>query len=320
VPECIRGQPGRGKFLPAERPPGRRGRVRPDVRVLMLTPGTLGDVVAPAGLGERLRAAGHEVTIVADAPYAQLAADGGCASHPVPADLRQIVAASAAGPRRQAGRRLRVLLREMTRYFDLAATAALEAAPGSGAVLFNAVAPYGSDIAEGLHTPSIGTYLQPAEPSAAYPPLATRLPSLGGLGNRIAGNLAQKMPASYDKACTRVRRELGLPAESRRAAGKRRRREDQPIHHGISPVVLPRPRDWRPGLHLDGYWWPPRPPGWTAPGDVVSFLSSGPVPIIITFRSTPNAQAAAETAVCHRRPAGGAACHRPGTRRRGRRG
>lgn len=274
------------------------------MRVLMLAPGTLGDVVAPAGLGERLRATGHEVTIVADAPYAQLAADGGCAFHPVPADLRQIVAASAAGPRRQAGRRLRVLLREMTRYFELAATAALEAAPGSGAVLFNAVAPYGSDIAEGLHTPSIGTYLQPVEPSAAYPPLATKLPSLGGLGNRIAGNLAQMMPASYDKACTQVRRELGLPAESRRAAGKRRRREDQPIHHGISPVVLPRPRDWRPGLHLDGYWWPPRPLGWTAPGDVVSFLSSGPVPIIITFGSTPTAQAAAETAVIAARQAG----------------
>jgi UDP:flavonoid glycosyltransferase YjiC (YdhE family) len=270
----------------------------------MLAPGTLGDVAAPAGLGERLRDAGHEVTIVADAPYAQLAADAGCAFQPVPADLRQIVAASAVGSQRQAPRRLRVLLRDMTRYFELAATAALEAAPGTGAVLFNAVAPYGSDIAEGLHIPSIGTFLQPVEPSAAYPPLATKLPSLGGLGNRIAGNLAQMMPASYDKACAQVRRELGLPAESRRAAERRRRREDQPVHHGISPVVLPRPRDWRPGLHLDGYWWPPRPPGWTPPADLVSFLSSGPAPIIITFGSTPTAQVTAQTAVTAARQAG----------------
>jgi sterol 3beta-glucosyltransferase len=70
------------------------------MRVLMLAPGTLGDVAAPAGLGERLRDAGPDVTIVADTPYAQLAADAGCAFQPVPADLRQIVAASAAGPRR----------------------------------------------------------------------------------------------------------------------------------------------------------------------------------------------------------------------------
>jgi sterol 3beta-glucosyltransferase len=267
------------------------------MRVLMLAPGTVGDVAAPAWLGKRLRAAGYDVTIVADAPYAQLAADAGCAFQPVPADLRQIVAASVAGPRRQTGRRLRVLLGEMTRYFELAATAALEAAPGSGAVLYNAVAPYGSDIAEGLHIPSIGTFLQPAEPSAAYPPLATKLPSLGGPGNRIAASLAQRLPASYDKACAQVRTELALPAESRRAAKHRRRREDQPVHHGISPAVLPRPRDWRPGLHLDGYWWPPQPPGWIPPGDVVSFLGSGPAPIVITFGSTPTAQAAAETAV-----------------------
>jgi sterol 3beta-glucosyltransferase len=38
------------------------------MRVLMLAPGTLGDVAPPAGLGARLQAAGHDVTIVADAP------------------------------------------------------------------------------------------------------------------------------------------------------------------------------------------------------------------------------------------------------------
>jgi UDP:flavonoid glycosyltransferase YjiC (YdhE family) len=141
------------------------------------------------------------------------------------------------------------------------------------------------------------------EPSAAYPPMATKLASLGGAGNRVAGNLTQLMPASYDTACAQVRRELGLAAKSRRAA-ERRRREDQPVHHGISPVVLPRPRDWRPGLYLDGYWWPPQPPGWTPPGDLVGFLGSGPAPVIITFGSTPASQAASRAAVTAARQAG----------------
>lgn len=212
------------------------------MRVLMLAPGTLGDVAAPAGLGARLRAAGHDVTIVADAPYAHLAADAGCAFAPVPADLRQIVAAHAAGPGRQAPRRLRALLGDMARYFRLAATAALEAAPGTGTVLFNAVAPYGSDIAEGLRIPSIGTFLQPMEPSAAYPPVAAKLPSLGSLTNRLAGTLAQVMPASYDSACAQVRTELGLPAESRRAAGHRRRRRPAcpPRDQSCCPAPPPR--------------------------------------------------------------------------------
>jgi UDP:flavonoid glycosyltransferase YjiC (YdhE family) len=274
------------------------------MRLLMLAPGTVGDVAPPAGLGARLQAAGHEVTIVADAPYAHLAADAGSTFQPVAADLRQLIAASADGPRRQAPRRLRALLREMTRYFSLAATAAVQAAPDADAVLVNAAAPYGSDLAEGLHIPSFGIFLQPVEPSAAYPPVITKLPSLGGLGNRLAGTLAQMMPASYDQACAQVRRELGLPAESRRAAERRRRREDQPVHHGISPIVLPRPRDWRPGLHLDGYWWPLRPPGWTPPGDLVSFLGAGPAPVIIAFGSTSTSEAEAGTAVTAARQAG----------------
>ena len=74
----------------------------------MLAPGTTGDVAAPAGLGARLRETGHDVTIVADAPCAQLAADAGCAFRPVAADLRQLVAVSAAGPRRQAAQRRRL--------------------------------------------------------------------------------------------------------------------------------------------------------------------------------------------------------------------
>jgi UDP:flavonoid glycosyltransferase YjiC (YdhE family) len=84
------------------------------MRVLMLAPGTLGDVAAPAGLGARLQAAGHDVTIVADALYAHMAADASCMFQPVPAELRQLIAASATGPRRQAPRRLRALLRAMT--------------------------------------------------------------------------------------------------------------------------------------------------------------------------------------------------------------
>jgi UDP:flavonoid glycosyltransferase YjiC (YdhE family) len=61
------------------------------MRVLMLAPGTRGDVAPFAGLGARMRGAGHDVVIVADAPYAQLAQDAGCAFHPVPADLREVI-------------------------------------------------------------------------------------------------------------------------------------------------------------------------------------------------------------------------------------
>jgi hypothetical protein len=246
------------------------------MRVLMLAPGTHGDVAAPTGLGARLQAAGHGVTIVADAPYAQLAADAGCAFQPVPADLRQIVAASAAGPGRQAGRRLRALLRDMARYFELAAMVALEAAPGTDAVLFNAVAPYGRDIAEGLRVPSIGMFLQPTEPSAAYPPMATKLASLGGVGNRVAGNLTQLMPASYDTACAKSEENSGwLPraaappnaaAASASWAAVRRpssSHSEAPPPHRLLPKP-PSPPLGRPGNASSSRTQPPTSPAATA--------------------------------------------------------
>jgi sterol 3beta-glucosyltransferase len=68
--------------------------------------------------------------------------------------------------------------------------------------------------------------------------------------------------------------------------------------------VLPPPRDWRPGLHLDGYWWPVWPPDWTPPADLASFLAGGAPPVVITFGSTPASQAAARVAVAAARQAG----------------
>ena len=68
----------------------------------------------------------------------------------MPADLRQLIAASAAGTRRQAPRRLQVLLRDMAKYFGLAAIVALQAARGTDAVLVNVVAPLGEEIIDVL--------------------------------------------------------------------------------------------------------------------------------------------------------------------------
>lgn len=242
--------------------------------------------------------------IVADAPYAQLAQDAGCAFHPVPADLREVISTTWNSPRRLTPGAFRANLRAQAGYFGLAATAALAAAPGAEVVLVNAVAPFGHDIAESLGVPSIGAFLQPMEPSAAYPPVLVGTRGLGGPGNRLAGTLLRFAPALYDRACAQVRRELGLQKESRRAAERRRRRAGQPVHHGISPVVLPRPRDWRPGLHLDGFWWPTRTPGWTPPSDLADFLAAGSAPVVIGFGSTGSGERVSEIVVAAARQAG----------------
>ncbi len=103
----------------------------------------------------------------------------------------------------------------------------------------------------------------------------------------MAGRLALLVRTPYDPACVRVRSELGLPPENRRVAQRRRRAEGMPVHHGISPVVLPRPLDWPPGLSLDGFWWPPVPANWSPPAELTAFLDAGSPPVVISLGSLP---------------------------------
>ncbi|MGW7431575.1 glycosyltransferase, partial [Streptomyces sp. NPDC054861] len=71
-------------------------------------------------------------------------------------------------------------------------------------------------------------------------------------------------------------------------AGARRRpppRQDWPVHHGFSPFVQPRPADWRPGLTVDGYWWPYDAATAELPREVRDFLDAGPAPVFVGLGS-----------------------------------
>ncbi|WP_323096830.1 glycosyltransferase [Intrasporangium sp. YIM S08009] len=256
------------------------------MRILSLAPGTRGDVAPAAGLGEAFTIDGHEVTIVAGAEHASLVTEVGCAHVPIDASMTP--------PGDESG--VRAYLDVLRRYMDAAATSALAALDPDrpfDVVLTNAISPYGHDIAEHLGVPSAAALLQPAEPSAAYPPMIASARDLGRLGNRLAGRLAERVRTPYDPACARVRSELGLPPESRVAAQRRRRREGMPVHHGMSPAVLPRPDDWSERLALDGFWWYPTPADWQPPADLAAFLDAGPAPVVVTLGSLPPGTATA---------------------------
>ncbi|MGW7018674.1 glycosyltransferase [Streptomyces decoyicus] len=257
------------------------------MKVLILSPGTRGDVAPATGLGAAFVADGHEVTIVANAEYEPLVTAAGCTLAPITTPLGPEEDESANAPSGA-----RAYLAALRIYMDQAATVALDAAPGAEAVLTNAISPYGHDIAEGLGVPSVDALLQPWQPSAAYPPVIFGWRDLGRTGNRLAGRIARQIPTPYDAACARIRSELGLPPETRRATQRRRRAQGQPVHHGISPAVLPRPADWPAHLTLDGFWRPHAPKGWSPPAELCEFLDAGPAPVVITLGSiSPNSAA-----------------------------
>ena len=139
------------------------------MRVLMITPGTRGDVAPMAGLGHRLRTMGFDVAIAANAAHAPLVTAAGCEHRNLPGDMGALVSPAAPG-KRPTGTDLRRYMNELGDYMDLAATGTLAAAEdGADVILANAIAPYAYDVAEALGIPAVGAHLQPTEPSTAYP-------------------------------------------------------------------------------------------------------------------------------------------------------
>jgi len=145
----------------------------------------------------------------------------------------------------------------------------------------------GYHIAEGLGLPSMGLALQPVNPTSDFPPSIVTSRSLGHVGNRAAGRalVAVGTPALAGPV-KELRAELGLPRLGNRdAVFGRQDAARWPVFHGFSPAVVPRPADWREGLEVVGYWWPERPPGWSPPADLESFLDAGRAPVFVGFGS-----------------------------------
>ncbi|WP_170990750.1 glycosyltransferase, partial [Herbidospora galbida] len=243
------------------------------MRVLIIGIGTRGDVAPYAGLGARLHEAGHEVTIAAHEPYRELVTSAGLACLPLPGDPMSLLSISAF---KHYGEQL---------VEGLASIAEQEA----DLLLTGVAGAAGCHVAEAMGVPSMGVHLQPIDPTGDFPPVMSVFHrSLGRWGNRRAARLAFEVPAAGPLVAglsAKMRRRMGLPPMTPRDLHRRRETTQWPVFHGFSPLVVPRPADWRPGLEVTGYWWPPRPENWQPDPMLRDFLASGPAPVFVGFGS-----------------------------------
>ncbi|MFE5301931.1 glycosyltransferase [Streptomyces sp. NPDC056632] len=256
------------------------------MRVALMTAGSRGDVAPFTGLGHGLMRAGHEVTLVTHESFAGLVREAGLGFLGLPVDPRAELDS-------EDGRRLRTIRTGAVRLatmLRMARRLAGELAPGMVAaarasdvlLLSGSVAPLGRAVADGLGLPSRDLHLQPLEPTRAFPPSVVGTRSLGAAGNRLAGHAVDTaLELVFARAAREIRGELG-GGGPRSPAGARRAR---PVHHGFSPLVVPRPPDWRPGLTVDGYWWSRTPPGAELPERLRDFLDAGPPPVFVGLGS-----------------------------------
>jgi sterol 3beta-glucosyltransferase len=279
------------------------------MRVLIVAVGSRGDVAPCAGLGTALRDAGHSVVIAGYEEHSGLVLGCGLEFQALPGDPRLLEAAGwqrgGTGPL-GAARLVRLIGDHLREVHQGIITAARQ---GAEVLLLQGISAIGGyHIAQGLGLPSMGLGLQPVNPTGDFPPSIVTARSLGRWGNRAAGSALIALGAPMLAGPVReLRAELGLPRLGTRAAifGDQDRAR-WPGFHGYSPAVLPRPADWRPGLEVVGYWWPPRPAGWSPPQDLHIFINKGPPPVFVGFGSmTPgDAERAGELAAEAGRRAG----------------
>lgn len=271
------------------------------MHVLIISAGSWGDIAPHTGLAVRLEQAGHRVTLSTHDRLAAQIRDRGLAFRSLGVDISDLFGKAApdgdrsgpggsVGPRshlanvRQGGSMIRRLVEGIA--------AAIDPTAGEGdrpdVVLLSAtVAPLGWHVTEGLGIPTLGAYLQPATRTGEFPPpFLSGAVSLGTWGNRALTDVVHAViDTAAWPATRRARRGLGLPPASPHALRQRLEEEGWPIAYGFSPTVVPRPADWRDGLEVTGYWFPPAPTGWRPPTALVDFLAAGPPPVLVSFGS-----------------------------------
>ncbi|MDQ0596975.1 sterol 3beta-glucosyltransferase [Streptomyces canus] len=259
------------------------------MRVAIMTAGSRGDVAPFTGLGHGLVRAGHEVTLVTHGSFEPLVAGSGVGFHALPLDPRAELESSRGRALHDSATGTGKLLRVVRMARTLAQEVAddvLAAARGSDVLLLSgSLAPLGHTVAEGLSLPSMGVYLQPIAPTREFGPPLLGGRSWGAAGNRLAGHgVGLAVEQVFAATVPAVRERLGMPRVRTTAALRARERQAWPVHHGFSPLVVARPRDWRAGLDVTGYWWPYDVRS-ELPPEVRDFLDAGEPPVFVGLGS-----------------------------------
>jgi len=264
------------------------------MKIVIVTVGSLGDTAPFIGLGARLRAAGHDVAVAAQAAFEGPIRDAGLEFRKMPGDIRADLASEMGQKLHRASSWLKAFPATLwlaEKILSELAEGIVAAAEGAELLLIHRIAlMHGHLVANAMNIPCLVLELFPSglAPTGEFLPAGFGPTSLGGWGNR---KVYQMMRASagkskkYIASLEEFQTKFGLPRVDPTTLYSRMENEQWPIFHAFSPTVVPRPTDWREGLEVIGYFWPVRPRDWQPPAQLVDFIGAGPPPVFIGFGS-----------------------------------
>lgn len=255
-------------------------------RIGITTLGTRGDVQPYLALAQRLKARGHEVTVLAPEQFATLAADHNVAFAPLPGDIIALIdtaeakKAVAGSEGFSAGLKLLKYMRPLQdKYLKAEAAAMREIAPE--VIVYHPKSIGAPHLAQALGARTIlASPLPGFTPTSAFPTPVLPFASLGPLNKASHALMIHGGNVMFGKALRAWREEtLGLPSRGKGVSPRG-------TIYAYSRHLLPVPPDWGPDVLVSGYWFV-NPPPWELPSDLAGFLGSGEVPVYVGFGSMP---------------------------------
>lgn len=262
------------------------------MRIVIIAPGTRGDVQPYIALGKGLQSAGHYIRLVSHSNFELLVTSYGLEFWSFGNDVQDAVESNEMRELTEKGNFLLIMAKmakEAQREALRFAEGSLAAAQGMDMVLAGLGGLYiGIAVAEKLDIPLIQAYVVPFTPTQELSSVLT--PKLPTILNRFSHQIARQIMWQGFRSADSIARKkvLEIPSAPLFGPYNSKSTDNMPILYGISPSVIPAPSDWNDNIHITGYWLVDETEDWQPPSALMDFLQSDSPPVYIGFGSMSN--------------------------------
>lgn len=256
------------------------------MHVTLLCLGSHGDIRPYVALGVELIRKGHRVRLATDPREEKFCRDWGLEFSPLEGDLTSLITPESVTPYNKL-QFARELVRSLQELVARQCETLLQALEKTDLMVYHPAVIAAPHAAEKLQLPTFRLCLQPEvrtqfHSSCLFP---HKMP-FGRYGNFISHLLAEQIFwQPFRQRINAWRKSLGISKVNLLGPTFHRHYLETPTLVAVSPLLAPRPPDWKQNIHLTGFLRLDAGERWQAPAELIAFLENGPPPLYLGFGS-----------------------------------
>ena len=256
------------------------------MRIHMVSIGSTGDVRPYVLLGKELSRRGYQVAIAAFASFEPMVREAGLEFRPLAGDVMDFMerimkpGTVGAGYLRQVEKSLKQVAPALLR--DL-----MDAFRGADAMVCTFFGSTYYSVAEKYGIPVVQTQFFPMDPNRDMPISSAPVWKLGPAWNLVTYRLGYLLIHLLERRYLTAWRQANDVTVPRIHGGPDYELAGHtiPVIYAISPLVVPRPAQWGPNIHMSGFWVEEEQAPFAPPRALEDFLAAGEAPVYIGFGS-----------------------------------